>query len=157
MHCAWCMPLLPDGAGAGQLYRLRRVSSVSLSAACSGSTRHECCTLVPLMRRLPVVRGAAWVQHVNSSSLTRHAWCVPLPLDAAGASQSRGVRHASSRSASGEPGAGLWSYCHDAVKGMDMRMDSMRPPVLSPNVVPRSYTRLNSTYLRREQIMATEG
>lgn len=30
---------------------------------------------------------------------------------------------------------------------MLIRIDSMRPPVLSPNVVPRSYTRLNSTYL----------
>jgi hypothetical protein len=29
-----------------------------------------------------------------------------------------------------------------------MRMDSMRPPVLRPKVVPRSYTKLNSTYLR---------
>lgn len=27
-------------------------------------------------------------------------------------------------------------------------MDSIRPPALSPNVVPRSYTKLNSTYLR---------
>jgi hypothetical protein len=26
-------------------------------------------------------------------------------------------------------------------------MDSMRPPVFRPKVVPRSYTRLNSTYL----------
>jgi hypothetical protein len=34
------------------------------------------------------------------------------------------------------------------VRGSDMRIDSMRPPVLRPNTVPRSYTRLNSTYLR---------
>ena len=31
------------------------------------------------------------------------------------------------------------------VRGRDMRMDSMRPPVLRPKIVPRSYTRLNST------------
>ena len=35
-----------------------------------------------------------------------------------------------------------------AVRGSDIRMDSILPPVRSPNVVPRSYTRLNSTYLR---------
>ena len=30
------------------------------------------------------------------------------------------------------------------VRGRDMRMDSMRPPVFRPKMVPRSYTRLNS-------------
>ena len=43
------------------------------------------------------------------------------------------------------PSSGWWSYSHRLVSGSDMRMDSMRPPVFSPNVVPRSYTRLNST------------
>ena len=35
-----------------------------------------------------------------------------------------------------------------AVRGSDIRMDSILPPVLNPKVVPRSYTKLNSTYLR---------
>ena len=69
----------------------------------------------------------------------------PPPLAWAPHTQLRGVMHASSRSASREPGAGFWSYSQRAVSGSDMRMDSMRPPVLRPNVVPRSYTRLNST------------
>jgi hypothetical protein len=61
------------------------------------------------------------------------------------ATQVRGLRKASMASASRLPSAGCMSYCHLAVRGRDMRMDSMRPPVLNPKVVPRSYTRLNST------------
>ncbi len=57
----------------------------------------------------------------------------------------RGVWQASSRSASRLPGAGFWSYSQRAVSGRLIRMLSMRPPVFRPNVVPRSYTRLNST------------
>lgn len=34
------------------------------------------------------------------------------------------------------------------VNGMLIKIDSMRPPVFKPNVVPRSYTKLNSTYLQ---------
>jgi len=41
------------------------------------------------------------------------------------------------------------AYSQRLVSGRLMRMDSTRPPVLSPKVVPRSYTRLNSTYLSR--------
>ena len=61
------------------------------------------------------------------------------------ATQVRGLRKASMASASRLPSAGCMSYCHLAVRGRDMRMDSMRPPVRNPKVVPRSYTRLNST------------
>ena len=42
------------------------------------------------------------------------------------------------KSASGEPGTGWWSYIHLAVRGVDMRIDSVRPPVFRPKVVPRS-------------------
>ena len=49
-----------------------------------------------------------------------------------------GFLQASSSSNSGEPGAGWWSYSQPAVLGRDMRMDSMRPPVFRPKVVPRS-------------------
>lgn len=44
-----------------------------------------------------------------------------------------------------DPGAGWWSYCHRAVRGSDIRMLSIRPPVLSPKMVPRSWVRLYST------------
>lgn len=38
-----------------------------------------------------------------------------------------------------------------AVKGRDIRMLSiLEPGVASPNFTPRSYTRLNSTYLQQE-------
>ena len=52
----------------------------------------------------------------------------------------RGLRQASMSSASGVPSAGCWSYSHLAVRGSDMRIDSILPPVLKPKVVPRSYT-----------------
>ena len=54
------------------------------------------------------------------------------------AHQVRGFLKASIASASGEPGAGLWSYWNSQYLGRDMRMDSMRPPVFKPKVVPRS-------------------
>jgi hypothetical protein len=60
-----------------------------------------------------------------------------------------GFLQQSSSSNSGVPGCGCMSYIQLAVKGSDMRMDSMRPPVFSPKVVPLSYTKLNSTYLPR--------
>jgi hypothetical protein len=60
----------------------------------------------------------------------------PRPPPARAHTHVRGFLHASSRSASGDPSLGWLSYIHDAVSGSDMRMDSMRPPVLSPNVVP---------------------
>ena len=41
-------------------------------------------------------------------------------------------------------------YSHRAVSGKDMSMLSIRAPgVKRPNLVPRSWTRLNSTYLPR--------
>ena len=49
---------------------------------------------------------------------------------------SRGVLKASIISASGEPAAGSCEYSHRAVSGSDMRIDSMRPPVLRPKTVP---------------------
>merc|ERR1719217_1920178 len=52
-------------------------------------------------------------------------------------------------SASGVPSSTWWLYSHRAVSGRDIRMLSIRPPVLSPKTVPRSYTRLNSTYRPR--------
>jgi hypothetical protein len=61
--------------------------------------------------------------------------------------QSRGFLAASKSSASGLPGSGTTSYSHRLVRGILIRMDSIRPPVFRPKVVPRSYTRLNSTYL----------
>ena len=45
---------------------------------------------------------------------------------------------ASMKSASGEPGTGWKSYIQLAESGNDIRMDSVRPPVFRPNVVPRS-------------------
>lgn len=63
----------------------------------------------------------------------------PPPRAVAGAyTQLRGVLQASSKSASGLPAAGFWSYSQRAVSGSDIRMLSMRPPVFSPKVVPRS-------------------
>ena len=50
----------------------------------------------------------------------------------------RGFKHASSRSASGEPGSGVTLYSHRDVRGRDMRIDSILPPVFSPKVVPLS-------------------
>ena len=49
---------------------------------------------------------------------------------------------------SGEPGSGWCMYSQRAVSGRDIRMLSiLAPGVYRPNFVPRSYTRLNSTYL----------
>jgi hypothetical protein len=61
------------------------------------------------------------------------------------------------KSASLLPGLGTTSYSHRAVRGMDIRMDSIRPPVFKPKVVPRSYTRLNSTYLWDQQEREQQG
>lgn len=71
---------------------------------------------------------------VHSSIYPSHAeipshWILPY-------TQVRGFLHASIRSCSGVPSAGTLSYIQRAVKGRDMRMDSMRPPVLRPKVVP---------------------
>ncbi|CAL6432596.1 unnamed protein product [Bathycoccus prasinos] len=57
-----------------------------------------------------------------------------------------GFMNASNASASLLPSFGCMSYCHLAVSGKDIKMDSILPPVFKPKVVPRSYTKLNSTY-----------
>jgi hypothetical protein len=59
---------------------------------------------------------------------------------------SLGFLSTSNRRSSLEPFSGECIYCHRAVSGKLMRMLSTRAPgVLSPNDVPRSWTRLNST------------
>ena len=60
-------------------------------------------------------------------------------------SQSRGRRKSAYKRASGVPACGCQSYSQRASGGSDIRIDSVRPPDCSPNDVPRSYTRLNST------------
>ncbi len=59
--------------------------------------------------------------------------------------QSRGFKYTSTNSASREPGAGRKSYSQRTRGGSDIRIDSVRPPVFKPKMVPRSYNRLNST------------
>jgi len=53
------------------------------------------------------------------------------------------------KAASGEPGLGCQSYSQRTMGGSDIRMDSVRPRDCNPNSVPRSYTKLNSTYRPR--------
>ena len=61
--------------------------------------------------------------------------------------QSRGFLSTSSSLSSLLPGSGEWQYFHLASLGSDMRMLSiLAPGVKRPNLVPRSWTRLNSTY-----------
>ena len=57
---------------------------------------------------------------------------------------SLGVLVAASSFASGDPSSTLWQYSHRADSGSDIRIDSTRPAVLRPKVVPLSYTRLYS-------------
>lgn len=65
--------------------------------------------------------------------------------------QSFGFRRTSRISSSLLPLSGACMYSQRASNGRDIKMLSMRAPgVYSPNFVPRSYTRLNSTYLREE-------
>ena len=45
----------------------------------------------------------------------------------------------------GEGGRANWFQGHFTSGGMEERMESILPPVLRPNNVPRSYKRLNST------------
>lgn len=59
------------------------------------------------------------------------------PRDAAQAAQCRGGGCAALL-------VGAPAHRQLAVSGSDMRIDSMRPPVFRPKMVPRSYTRLNS-------------
>lgn len=61
--------------------------------------------------------------------------------------QSLGWRRTSRISASLEFSEGECMYSHRAVKGKDIKMLSILDPgVKRPNFVPRSYSRLNSTY-----------
>ena len=59
-----------------------------------------------------------------------------------------GCRRHSTSSASGEPFAGTTLYRHDMSGGADTMMLSTRPLPSSPNLTPRSYSRLNSRYLQ---------
>lgn len=61
---------------------------------------------------------------------------------------SLGVRRTWRSSSSLVPFSGACMYSQRASRGRDIKMLSMRAPgVYNPNLVPRSYTRLNSTYL----------
>ena len=51
---------------------------------------------------------------------------------------SLGVLVAASSVASGDPSSTLWQYSHLADSGSDIRIDSTRPAVFRPKVVPRS-------------------
>lgn len=92
-------------------------------------------TQAPMLRRSP--RELPCATPIRSISSLHAAWLKPSQLGR-DYTQTRGLRQASSSSASGEPALGWWSYSHEAVWGMDMRIDSMRPPVFRPKVVPRS-------------------
>ena len=62
--------------------------------------------------------------------------------------QSFGFFNTSNSLSSLDPGLGACMYSHREVSGKDIKMLSIRAPgVYRPNLVPRSYTRLNSTYL----------
>ena len=62
--------------------------------------------------------------------------------------QSFGFFNTSSSLSSLDPGLGACMYSHREVSGKDIKMLSIRAPgVYRPNLVPLSYTRLNSTYL----------
>lgn len=61
---------------------------------------------------------------------------------------SLGVRRTWRSSSSLVPFSGACMYSQRASRGRDIKMLSIRAPgVYNPNLVPRSYTRLNSTYL----------
>ncbi len=66
-------------------------------------------------------------------------------LKAQSYTQSRGFRNNSCNSASAEPSFGCQLYSQLTEGGIDIRIDSVRPPDCRPNNVPRSYIRLNST------------
>ena len=72
--------------------------------------------------------------HPNQPSVT----CLhPSFPQACSLTQSRGLRYSRS-SASSEPGVGTSLYPHMTCNGKLMRIDSTRPNVLRPNMVPRS-------------------
>ncbi len=59
--------------------------------------------------------------------------------------QARGTRNSVYRRSSADPAStGRW-YDQLASGGIDIKMDSVRPPDCKPKCVPRSHTRLNST------------
>lgn len=81
----------------------------------------------------------------------QHTFCVPQapgrPLRVHQCTQSLGWRRTSRISASLEFSGGECMYSHRAVRGKDIKMLSILDPgVKRPNFVPRSYSRLNSTY-----------
>ena len=102
--------------------------------------------LVVVFRFASLVRASLFLffslgsAQLDSARLRRRRRPSPLgsDVDAVYATQVRGFLNASSASASREPSSGCMSYCQRAVRGRDMRMDSMRPPVRRPKVVPRS-------------------
>ena len=102
--------------------------------------------LVVVFRFASLVRASLFLffslglARLDSARLRRRRRPSPLgsDVDAVYATQVRGFLNASSASASREPSSGCMSYCQRAVRGRDMRMDSMRPPVRRPKVVPRS-------------------
>ena len=64
----------------------------------------------------------------------RLRWLVPAAwtdalLTRPAQSQERGCRQASSRSASGDPSTGCWSYSQRAVKGKDIKMLRQQPRI----------------------------
>lgn len=62
-----------------------------------------------------------------------------------------GVLNVSTISASLLPCSGWVWYSQLAVSGGGTSIDWMRPPVLRLNIPPRSYTKLNSTYIPRHE------
>ncbi len=61
---------------------------------------------------------------------TLHQQQIGLTLTAQRSSDSTAPQNA--------PSTGVWSYSQRLVSGSDMRIDSIRPPVFKPKVVPRS-------------------
>lgn len=90
------------------------------------------------------------VETVPTSGVGAHVPCPQIPgrlLCLCQCTQSLGWRRTSRISASLEFAEGECMYSHRAVRGKDIKMLSiLEPGVKRPNFVPRSYTRLNSTY-----------
>ena len=89
----------------------------------------------PAHHQSPLVRPSS---HPMRLSVLRAGEPGAAPRRARAQNQSRGFLKASMISASGVPSSTWWLYSHRAVSGSDIRMLSMRPPVLRPKTVPRS-------------------